>query len=381
MTEQHNQASAGRDENRGAATAARLHHPAPAIQSFLQPDWVNIPQPGLVAIGNCHPGSTLPGDSYDVIPLTDGNCFFLAARIDGAGVTPAIQAGAVQALARNLIGNSGEIPVELLLGELKERFRALFGGKFRLKCAGAIIDLAHNRLRYCNAGLPELFLIDSRGNKTADLGGHAAGGEIPFQPGMTLLASTVEVSAESLRNFAANTGSPELAAYSLEPADADSRDGALIVGLHRPATQGLRHSSHLTATQNFQRIISVATDLAREVESVTKDRLLAMKIELVLNEFLNNILIHGYRRELRLTPKILIRQTIEEDRIEIAFFDRGVEWNYAPPAQSLAEVDRQDCFRFDLDVGRGMLIISEIAKKIERTRHGALNMTVFTIPC
>jgi len=184
-----------------------------------------------------------------------------------------------------------------------------------------------------------------------------------------------------LKQLSGNPLPLEVIPYCLKPdvtADA-AKTGALLTGIFRPEKNAAKRCCCQTIPQNFARCYTVAAALAEEVETVTRDRMLAMKADLVLNEFLNNIIIHGYKRELRLTPKIMVRLTIESDYIEIAFFDRGVEWNYRPPAKTLRELDEQDYFHFDLDIGRGMLIIREIADTFERTRYGTLNMTVIRI--
>lgn len=355
----------------------RFRRSAAEMQRLLLPDWVNIPQKGLIAIGNHRPGSELSGDNYDVITLENGSCFFFAGRIAGEGIGPAIQTGVIQSLTRHLVGNGGNLSIEMFLAELKGRLRALFGSRLQLRCAGAIIDQTANRLTYANAGLPGLWLIDHGGRKAGTLAGC---GELPFPVGMMLLASTVELPPGAFKELADAPPAFEVIPYSLKPDAADTaKNGSLLVGLFRPEKNAEKRCSCQTVPQNFSRCYAVAAALAEEAEVITRDRMLAMKIELVLNEFLNNILIHGYRRELRLTPKIMVRMTIEPHCVEIAFFDRGIEWNYRPPAKTLRELDEQDYFHFDLDIGRGMMIIREIADRIERSRHGGLNRTVIAL--
>lgn len=357
----------------------RFRRSAAEMQRLLLPDWVNIPQKGLVAIGNHRPGSELSGDSYDVIALENGSCFFFAGRIGGEGIGPAIQTGVIQSLTRHLVGNGGNLSIEMFLNELKGRLRALFGSGLQLRCAGAIIDQAANRLTYANAGLPGLWLIDRAGRKTGTLNDC---GELPFPTGMMLLAATVELAPGALKELAARPPAFEVIPYCLKPdAAATAKNGSLLAGIFRPEKNAEKRCVCQTVPQNFSRCYAVAAALADEVETATHNRMPAMKVELVLNEFLNNILIHGYRRELRLTPKIMIRLTIEPHRVEIAFFDRGIEWHYRPPAKTLRELDEQDYFHFDLDIGRGMMIIREIADSIERSRHDGLNQTVITLHC
>ena len=135
---------------------------------------------------------------------------------------------------------------------------------------------------------------------------------------------------------------------------------------------------HLTAMPT----ISDTDQLGIECESFIIDRLgdekLAVQLELLLNEFLNNILMHGIERHTKEGPKILVDLIINEDDVVLKVWDKGKPWTFNTTPIAIDEEIWDDNNKL-ATAGRGMAIIKSIAAKIECKRYEDLNETSFLI--
>ena len=103
-----------------------------------------------------------------------------------------------------------------------------------------------------------------------------------------------------------------------------------------------------------------------------------MEIELLLNEFLNNILMHGLEKRRDEGPKILVDLLINEDDVILKVWDKGKSWTFNTTKIDIDENIWDDNNKL-ATAGRGMAIIKDIADKIECSRYGDLNETSFVI--
>ena len=90
------------------------------------------------------------------------------------------------------------------------------------------------------------------------------------------------------------------------------------------------------------------------------------KVELVLNEYLNNIIEHG----LQLKKDTVIAFQFEiTDIIIMTFWDRGLDWEI--PAKSEDDIATLDKFR-----GMGIQIIHSLITRITKNRFDEINETI-----
>jgi len=98
----------------------------------------------------------------------------------------------------------------------------------------------------------------------------------------------------------------------------------------------------------------------------------------LLNEFLNNILMHGLKKWQQEGPKILVDLVINEDEVVLKIWDKGKPWTFNANPIAIDENIWDDNNKL-ATAGRGMAIIKSIAEKIECNRYGDLNETSFVI--
>jgi anti-sigma regulatory factor (Ser/Thr protein kinase) len=113
-------------------------------------------------------------------------------------------------------------------------------------------------------------------------------------------------------------------------------------------------------------------------ERLTIERLwdndLAAKVELTVNEFLTNIIVHGLPGVHR--PIVVMELIFTKEEAMICFYDNGIEWE--PKTGGNIE-DIFDDIDHLAESGRGIAIINSISRSLRRTRHTDINETIITI--
>jgi anti-sigma regulatory factor (Ser/Thr protein kinase) len=95
---------------------------------------------------------------------------------------------------------------------------------------------------------------------------------------------------------------------------------------------------------------------------------MAVKVELLLGEFLNNVIIHGLDNRQQARPGVLVDILISGDKVELVILDKGKKWTFSTKPAAITEDiwDEHDKFATS---GRGMSIIRSIASNIRRNRY------------
>ncbi len=110
------------------------------------------------------------------------------------------------------------------------------------------------------------------------------------------------------------------------------------------------------------------------------DDILSEKVELLVEEHMNNIVEHGLNECRRDNEYIVLKIAVIENGLKVTIWDRGKHWseNTATPTSNpdmlLEQVNEQQS-----GSGRGLLIISKIASEISRHHYSGLNETVFIV--
>lgn len=137
------------------------------IQQRLFPSVAPV-LPGFEVAGASYPATATGGDYFDYVPMREGNVGVVIGDVSGHGIGPALLMADVRAYLRSLALNSldiGEMLAranDLLLQDIgPDRFISLL--LVRL-CPHARV------LRYVNAGHPDGFVLDNRGEVKAEMG-------------------------------------------------------------------------------------------------------------------------------------------------------------------------------------------------------------------
>jgi anti-sigma regulatory factor (Ser/Thr protein kinase) len=135
---------------------------------------------------------------------------------------------------------------------------------------------------------------------------------------------------------------------------------------------------HLTSMPTVSHTDMLGIECEDFIMKNTGDERLAVEIELLLSEFLNNILMHGLEKRRDEGPKILVDLKINEKEVILNVWDKGKPWKFNTAKIKIDEKIWDDNNKL-ATAGRGMAIIKDIAEKIECRRYGDLNETSFVI--
>jgi anti-sigma regulatory factor (Ser/Thr protein kinase) len=121
-------------------------------------------------------------------------------------------------------------------------------------------------------------------------------------------------------------------------------------------------------------------DTAQKCEALalswTGNKDLSAKVELIIDEFLNNVIKHGY--QYRYDAVIVLEFAFRNNNLLIRFWDKGIEW--IPECLEI----QVDSFK-DLGIesfpteGLGMNLIRLMVHKFSRRRYEGINETVLEI--
>ncbi|MBQ9338449.1 MAG: SpoIIE family protein phosphatase [Lentisphaeria bacterium] len=110
------------------------------------------------------------------------------------------------------------------------------------------------------------------------------------------------------------------------------------------------------------------------------DEELSVDTELLLEEYLINVIMHGLNEYEKLNEYIAVRLCAGPDELKLMVWDHGREWDGLMMPATAAE-EKLDRLNEQMSAsGRGLPIISRIATHIGRQRFSGLNETVFHIP-
>ena len=110
------------------------------------------------------------------------------------------------------------------------------------------------------------------------------------------------------------------------------------------------------------------------------DEAFSVSTELLLEEYLVNVIMHGLNEYERLNGYIAVELCAYENELKLIVWDQGKEWEglWLTPGHAEESMER---LNQDLaGSGRGIPIISKIASRIARQRLCGLNETMFIIP-
>jgi anti-sigma regulatory factor (Ser/Thr protein kinase) len=153
-----------------------------------------------------------------------------------------------------------------------------------------------------------------------------------------------------------------------------SADDFTLVSLHKREEKVNDNIKIFTVKSMLQNTREIRIKCEEYVMSKVDNPELGARIELIVDEFVNNIIIHGlYHKSDTL---ILVEIKVDKD-IVMTFWDKGIRWELPEKKDSAEYFDKESLFDTS---GRGIPIIYSMAKEVKRTRYDDINETVIVTP-
>lgn len=374
---------------------------ASSVQIYLIPQWIRYERKVMFS-SIYSPSIDIGGDLFDIHKISDSQFVLYMGDISGHGVKAALMMTAVKSIIGMLIDREKD---NLKPHYIASRLNKILCGKLfqndymtMLLC---LIDLEKQEIKMISAGHPSLMEFDIKTCKVRSLGKN---GSIPIgwddnflykeededvvkfesekiyllytdgifecenkdghQLGMQGFKELMNKQTEIRNCFTL----PHNIKQKLLDLDFDlSMDDFTMLAFQK--TSG-KSSSLFQKTFIINSLLQSSGPVGNEcfeaVLKYTKNKALAIKVEMVFNEYLNNIIEHG----MQLKKDAVIAFQIEiTDIITLIFWDKGMDWDFPEKTQ-------EDIASLERSRGMGMQIIHSLVSRIEKRRYNEINETV-----
>lgn len=384
------------------------------IQQAMLPKWVYLDREILFS-SYYEPCEAVGGDLFDRIKLSDSKYVVYIGDVSGHGVQAALLMSAIKSTIMLMIEayQDTKSMAELFTKLNESLYNNLFVHNNYLTLLMGVVDIEEQEIRFLNAGHPPLIKIDSlTGNvQVLDQKGSLPLGWMPntmyreddverlplcktdiflvFTDGIYECTNTnnLQFGIEGIKELLSrisdrdtcitipfkiidylskNQFETSLDDFTLFSFQALQAGGEIIM------PEGITRHHHFVLRSALKEVGKTAQDCERLVLEWTKDAHLAAKVELIVDEFLNNIITYGYNYQE--DAEIVLEFRVKPDLLSIRFWDKGIEWVPENLSYSIEEP-----YDFELDgmdsSGRGVKIIMSMSNRFERVRFGHLNET------
>ena len=370
------------------------------------------------------PFTRVSGDVFQWLPLDEDRALFVFGDISGHGTHSALAMNAIQSFLAQTVMLDKERAARpwLIAADINDFFCRHLYNIVHMSTLVAYIDFRGNCLRYLNSGCMDLLCVDAETGEIIDTNPEKKGC-IP----LGLMKDAVYTGEDAVEHHFRDTSvfffcSDGLLALAKDKDGGENMDMAIcrnqIAALTRAEQKAERsvalpfrclHSleqfgyvhpqddltmvlvrkSHLREREYVYTCRVPADKKAvdeicqRVSEFVTKscqDEALSVSTELLLEEYLVNIIMHGLNESDRLNEYIAIKLCAYEYELKVIIWDRGREWDGPFLSQEKADASMEQLNQDMSASGRGIPIISKIASQISRQRYCGLNETVFIVP-
>jgi len=391
---------------------------ASRIQSYMLPKQFLISDQ-LMFCSKYTPSATIGGDLFDIIKISESKYFVYIGDISGHGIQAALLMSAVKSTINMLIEHKDDqIRPSTLLNRLNSILsESLLKESYMTLLAGCI-DLNENTFRYFNAGHPPVIEYDLQNHK-AHISGSIGSAPIGWAPDIEYLeeeegilkfepdkifflysdgiiesedGNLKQLGIEGLSGLLEKTKDFETClllphkikqqlvdlGYSISADDFSiltfQRISKIQKRVYFDLNQISKCGSHnSSATPQLANVSTVGSMCEEKIIEWTADLDLAAKTEIVLIEFLNNVLIHGLKNK----KGSVVVELLLDEVVRFRVLDDGIEWQ---PVINCGQLE--DLFipgdKY-ADCGRGVKMIQALACSFTRKRIGKINETIIEI--
>ena len=379
------------------------------VQAYLKPQWLVLDE-NLIFSATYTPSKKIGGDFSDTITISEDKYVTYVGDISSHGVQAALIMSAVKATINMVIESEKDnLQPHYIIRRINNIIsKELFPNNY-LTLLICLIDVKERIVTYYNAGQPPIITFNKATRETNII---YEKGSVPIgwrsdyayseeeENTIELTDDTIiflfsdgiyqcrnsnneQLDLESFSSFIADNFDEErqvILSHMLKNSliekgyTISSDDFTLVSFWHRkkedsPSSQLTLMRSLLTNTKDIG-TFSEQFVLKNQIENFE----LAMQVELIVNEFLNNIIVHGLRSK---SDTVILFKMELADELILTFWDKGITWdipNKLPGEDPFANKDDWDTS------GRGIPIIYSLTSKVFRKRLDEVNETVMYIP-
>ena len=159
------------------------------------------------------------------------------------------------------------------------------------------------------------------------------------------------------------------------------QDDLSIVLIRKPLRREKEYTFSCRVPADKKAVDEICERASRFVsEHYQNNEELSVDTELLLEEYLINVILHGLNEYDKLSEFIAVKLCAGDSDLKIIIWDHGREWDGFITRMDRADEKLEQLNERMTPSGRGLPIISKIATRISRQRCSGLNESIFIIP-
>lgn len=376
------------------------------LQKLFLPPWC-IADDSVVAGSLYVPALLASGDIFDIVKISGNRYLFFIGDISGHGISAALYMSTLQKFLKDLLAEKPEITANDILNELNCFVCRKVRNNVYLTAMAVVVDFDKNHLSLHNAGHLPLLCCSPARREITKLESPSEGPPLGWFESTSYLAkdnleydfaddSVFVAMTDGVLHMEDESQQPlqqgqfhELLGKLTAETDAVLLPNRILNSIRQLAYQ--RQNDDITIVA-FQKRIPQRSDFIEKViparlpyvdstasmfSQMTDNMQQQAQIELCLHEFLNNVIIHGNRRNDNDSP-IYVGMRNLGNTFEIRIVDCGTPWNFTRQIQGDQEKNASDDPNL-VTSGRGIFILQSIAKSITYRSYDGINEAVFVL--
>ena len=393
------------------------------LQQAMLPPWVYF-CPNYEFSCLYRPFTKVSGDLFEWLPLDEDRALFVFGDVSGHGTHSALAMTAIQSFLKQVImlDKDRAAHPSRIAEDINYFFCNHLHSIVYMSTMVAFIDFRKNILRYQNSGYLDILCIDSLTGEVLDINPEKKGSlplglvkdtvytdaddvEYHFQDsavflfcsdGLQDLSRDKEgrhgMDMEMCKRLASiltrdaqkedkSIALPFRCVHSLEQFGyAHHQDDLSMVLIRKPQLNEHEYIFSCRVPADKRAADEICQQASQFVSNFYHDEALSVSTDLLLEEYLVNVIMHGLNEYEKINEYIAIELCAYEQELKLIIWDHGKEWNglFMTPEKADRSMDQ---LNETLSIsGRGIPIISKIASQISRQRYCGLNETIFIIP-
>ena len=396
---------------------------ASLLQQAMLPPWVYFSDSYEFS---CYykPFSRVSGDLFEWLPLDEDRALFVFGDVSGHGTHSALAMSAIQSFMTQSIMLDKERATRpcLIASDINEFFCQHLHNIVYMSALIAYIDFKNNHLRYQNAGYMDIICVNAETGEVENINPERKGSmplgmvkntvysdsdnvEYHFSDSsvflfcsdglmdlskdsdgekymdMKMATKLASILVKDTQKEEKSISLPFRYYHSLEQFGyVHPQDDLSLVLLRKPRLSEKEYIFSCRVPADKDAVDRICQQASEFVTKHYGDEEISVNAELLLEEYLVNVILHGLSEYEKLNEYIAVKLCADDRSLKIIIWDHGKEWNglFMPPEQ--AEKSLDDLNDSLSESGRGVPIISRIASQISRQRYCGLNESIFVIP-
>lgn len=370
------------------------------------------------------PFTTVSGNLFQWLPLDEDRVLFIFGDVSGHGTHSALAMTAIQSFLSQAVMRDQERAVQpdLIAADINNFFCQHLHNIVYMSSLIAYMDFRNNFIRYLNAGYMDIVSINAGTGEFEELNPEKKGSiplgmvkdavytetdnvEYHFSDSSVFLFCSdglmdlskdrdgeKNMEMEKFRQLASilvkdpqmmemSVSLPFRCLHSLEQFGyAFQQDDLSMVLVRKKLPREREYVFSFRAPADKKAVDRICEKASSFVSGYYEDVELSVCTELLLEEYLVNVIMHGLGEYERLNEYIAVKLCAYDKELKLIIWDHGKEWNGLDMKPENADKSLEQLNENMSTSGRGIPIMSKIASRISRQRCCGLNETVFYIP-